>query len=156
MGMLFHYFPLPSPTPPPLSFIPWHFRRIGWWLMMASCLMSIYDSYQVFLKVAERAKARLANDIAAPMRVTYLSERSVEDSLQVETSQNTWVVAVSYICMLVYISVALGRFPHRVRSRFLVGLLGIFIVVASMAISLGACSGLRLKTTLIIWEVRIT
>ena len=89
------------------------------------------------------------------MKVSYLSERSVDDSLAVEASQNTWVVAVSYLCMLAYISVGLGRFPHRVRSRFLVGLLGIFIVAASMAISLGSCCVLGLKTTLIIWEVRL-
>ena len=106
-----------------------------------------------------RKQARLPNDVQAPMRVAYLSERSVEDSLsvrlfvvyicvfgvggvnvldlyietvstaspphshtptnqplnqQVETSENAWVVLVSYLCMLIYVSIALGRCPDMV------------------------------------------
>lgn len=38
---------------------------------------------EVFLRIAEESKTRLANDVHVPMTVTYLSERSVEDSLQV-------------------------------------------------------------------------
>ena len=48
------------------------------------------------------------------MTLHYLSERSIEDSLSIETGQNAWVVLVSYLCMLVYISLALGR--HRGRE----------------------------------------
>lgn len=36
--------------------------------------------------------------------------------LQVETSENAWVVLVSYLCMLVYVSFALGRCPDMVRG----------------------------------------
>lgn len=35
---------------------------------------------------------------------------------QVETSENAWVVLVSFLCMLIYVSVALGRCPDMVRS----------------------------------------
>jgi predicted RND superfamily exporter protein len=72
---------------------------------------------------------------------------------QEETAQNTWVVAASYLCMLAYISVALGRCPDLVRSRFLLGLLGIAIVLASLAAALGLLAFLGLHTTLIVWEV---
>lgn len=36
---------------------------------------------------------------------------------QVETSENAWVVLVSYLCMLVYVSLALGRCPDLVGAR---------------------------------------
>lgn len=108
---------------------------------------------EVFLKVAEEAKERLANDVQTPITITYLSERSVEDSLSIETRQNTWVAALSYIFMLIYISVSLGRFPSLLHSRMLVGLLGIMIVISSLLNSLGLLSYIGLHTTLIIWEV---
>ena len=108
---------------------------------------------EVFLDVAENSKNRYSNDIMAPMIVKYMAQRSVEDSLDVETSQNTWVIIVSYICMLLYVSLTLGQFPDLVRSRFWVALLGITIVVVSLSSSLGILSQFGLKTTLIIWEV---
>lgn len=42
----------------------------------------------------------------------------------------------------------------QVRSRFLLGVLGILVVVASLAVALGSLSLLGLHTTLIVWEVR--
>ncbi|GAB5036681.1 niemann-pick c1 protein [Nannochloropsis oceanica] len=107
----------------------------------------------VFLTEAQAAETLLANDLQTPMTLHYLSERSIEDSLSFETRQNTWVVLVSYLCMLIYISLALGRCPDRVRSRFLLGVLGIVIVVASLASSLGFWAYVGLHTTLIVWEV---
>jgi len=40
--------------------------------------------------------------------VVFLSERSVSDELKTETSQNVWVVVLSYLIMFIYISMALG------------------------------------------------
>ena len=67
---------------------------------------------EVFLKEIQAAEERLKNDLQTPMTLHYLSERSIQDSLSTETTQNTWVVLVSYLCMLIYISFALGQFIH--------------------------------------------
>ena len=38
--------------------------------------------------------------------------------------QNAWVVVISYVAMFIYVSLALGKFPHPVASRILLGLQG--------------------------------
>ncbi|CAM9577124.1 unnamed protein product [Discosporangium mesarthrocarpum] len=87
------------------------------------------------------------------MKVSYMAQRSVADSLSVEAGENAWILGVSYMCMFVYVSVALGSWRDSVRSRYLLGLTGITIVVASLAVSLGILSTLGVGTTLIVWEV---
>jgi len=72
--------------------------------------------------------------------VLFRFQRSIQDQLALEDKQNAFVVVVSYIAMFLYISVALGKFPHPVRSRSLLGLLGIFLVISSVGSALGMCS----------------
>ena len=43
--------------------------------------------------------------------------------MQVGT-QNAYVVVISYVAMFIYVSLALGKFPHPVASRALLGLQG--------------------------------
>ena len=97
---------------------------------------------EVFLRLTEEAAANLAKP--GPDRqvvsVTYMAQRSIQDALAVEDRQNAYVVVVSYIMMFLYISVALGKFPHPVRSRSLLGLLGILIVICAVGSALGMCS----------------
>jgi Niemann-Pick C1 protein len=86
-------------------------------------------------------------------KVVYLSERSVPDELAEETSQNVWVVIISYIMMFCYIALALGQFPSLVYSSFLLGLGGILIVAAAMIGSLGIVSYANIGLTMISAEV---
>lgn len=108
---------------------------------------------EVFLKIAEEAAARFPNDIQTPMDVVYYSERSVQDAIKQTTSDNEFVVVISYIIMFLYVSMALGRANDPVRSRFLLGLTGIFIVISSVSVSLGLCSAFGMSITLIVTEV---
>ena len=50
-----------------------------------------------------------------------MAERSVSDQLAVVDSQNQYIVVVSYCAMLLYIALALGKFPHPVASRASLG-----------------------------------
>lgn len=86
-------------------------------------------------------------------KVVYLSERSIPDELDNETTQNAWVVVLSYILMFIYISIALGEFPSGVFNGFLLGFGGILIVAASMVGSIGIVSYLNVGMTMISAEV---
>lgn len=55
--------------------------------------------------------------------------------------------------MFLYISVAIGEFPSRLHTRFLVGLGGIMIVVCSLIISIGVASWVGVELNLISSEV---
>ena len=96
----------------------------------------------VFLPLSRSAAENLRTGYGSrvPLSVTYMAQRSIQDELSVEDAQNAFVVVVSYVAMFFYISVALGKFPHPVRSRSLLGLLGIFIVIGSVGSALGMCS----------------
>ncbi|CAM9604287.1 unnamed protein product, partial [Phaeothamnion confervicola] len=63
----------------------------------------------VFMAVAAAAAARLAADVQAPMRLSYIAQRSVEDALAAQARDNAWVVVASYAAMLIYVALALGR-----------------------------------------------
>ncbi|CAM9650202.1 unnamed protein product [Laminaria digitata] len=82
-----------------------------------------------------------------------MAQRSVADSLSVEAGENAWVLAVSYLCMFLYVSLILGNPCHAVRSRYSLALTGITIVVASLATTIGLLSLAGVGTTLIVWEV---
>ena len=51
--------------------------------------------------------------------------------------------------MFIYVSLAIGQFPSRIHSGFLLGLSGIFIVLASVICSLGIMSFANVGVTLI-------
>lgn len=86
-------------------------------------------------------------------KVVYLSERSIPDELDDETTQNAWVVVLSYVLMFVYIGIAMGEFPSAVHNGFLLGFGGIMIVAASMIGSIGLVSYLNVGLTMISAEV---
>lgn len=87
------------------------------------------------------------------LAVSYMAQRSIQDEISAVGSQNTFVVIVSYAAMLMYISLALGKFPHPVYSRMLLGLQGMCIVGGSFVAALGVCSLAGLKITMIVEEV---
>ncbi|KAE8882295.1 hypothetical protein PF005_g1026 [Phytophthora fragariae] len=88
------------------------------------------------------------------MRLAYMAERSVADSLVVQTNQNAFIVVVSYLVMFLYVSASLGKFTDPVRSRFGLGLTGILIVLLSLGAAMGvSCAILQMEVTMITLEV---
>jgi Niemann-Pick C1 protein len=88
------------------------------------------------------------------MKLTYMAERSVADSLVVQTKQNAFVVVISYLVMFLYVSLSLGKFTHPVYSRFGLGLTGILIVLLALGISMGvSCALFQMEVTMITLEV---
>ena len=87
------------------------------------------------------------------LRIFYMMERSVSDELEIETEQNILVVVISYIAMFIYISMMMGEFPSLTKSRILVGLGGIFVVILSCLGAFAIVSLFGIKQTLISAEV---
>lgn len=88
------------------------------------------------------------------LKLTFMAQRSIADSLAVQTSQNAFVVVVSYVVMFVYVSMSLGRFQDPVHSRFGLGVTGIMIVLLSLGAAMGVSSALlRVDVTMITLEV---
>ncbi|CAH0493518.1 unnamed protein product [Peronospora farinosa] len=130
---------------------------------------------EVFLKIAEQAAEsfkplggnssdefiwdsvedqELAHAGIDGMKLTYMAQRSVADSLIVQTNQNAFIVVVSYLVMFFYVSASLGKFKDPVRSRFGLGLTGIVIVLLSLGAAMGiSCSILQMDVTMITIEV---
>lgn len=72
-----------------------------------------------------------------PVKIDYLAERSIEDDVALESSQNTFIVILSYLLMFIYVSIAIGFFPSKIHNKFLLGLAGIFLVVCSVLSAIG-------------------
>ena len=87
------------------------------------------------------------------LRIFYMMERSVSDELEIESAQNVVVVVISYLAMFIYISMMMGEFPSITKSRILVGLGGIFVVILSCLGAFAIVSLFGIKQTLISAEV---
>ncbi|OAQ74131.1 patched sphingolipid transporter (Ncr1) [Pochonia chlamydosporia 170] len=96
------------------------------------------------------------------LRLSFTTEISLEQELNKSTNTDAKIVVVSYIVMFIYACMALGTpFKHifrnpallLVESKVTLGLLGIIIVLMSIAASIGFFSWVGLKATLIIVEV---
>ncbi len=96
---------------------------------------------------------KAANFSAPGLTASYMAQRSISDQLVVVDNQNKDVVVVSYVAMLLYVAVSLGKFPHVIASRSLLGLLGILIVVASVLAALSLASLFGEHVTMIVVEV---
>lgn len=92
------------------------------------------------------------------MGIYGLLQNSLEIELNRQTTANAVAIGISYIVMFLYVTIALGRFTIWKRfvidSRAILALGGITIVGISLLISFAFFNALRLKTTLIIAEVR--
>ena len=96
------------------------------------------------------------------LRLSFNTEISLEQELNKSTNTDAKIVIISYIVMFVYACMALGtplkhifRNPAvlLVESKVTLGLVGIIIVLMSIAASIGFFSWVGLKATLIIVEV---
>ncbi|KAK2074748.1 hypothetical protein P8C59_008931 [Phyllachora maydis] len=110
------------------------------------------------LEVQDEAKHR-------GLRLSFSTEISLEEELNKSTNTDAKIIVISYIIMFLYASVALGsttlsfrevlRNPALtlVESKFTLGVVGILIVLMSIAASIGLFSWAGLKATLIIVDV---
>lgn len=107
------------------------------------------------LEVQQEAKER-------GLRLSFNTEISLTQELNRSTNTDAKIVVVSYIVMFIYACLALGtplkhifRNPAvlLVQSKVTLGLVGIIIVLLSIAASIGFFSWVGLKATLIIVEV---
>ena len=99
------------------------------------------------------------------LRLSFSTEISLEEELNKSSNTDAKIVAISYLVMFFYASVALGsttlslreilRNPAvwLVQSKFTLGIVGILIVLMSIVASVGLFSWLGIKATLIIAEV---
>eukprot|EP00892_Ulva_mutabilis_P006437 jgi/Ulvmu1/4165/UM019_0144.1 len=113
------------------------------------------------LLYAARTKiARLAAQ--HDLDVSWSTESSVQSELLRESLLDAPTVALSYLAMLTYIALALGRGPwdcsspwtrRVVQSRVLLGVAGVGVVVLSVLSGLGVCSAAGVSASLIVMEV---
>lgn len=99
------------------------------------------------------------------LRLSFSTEISLEQELNKSTNTDAKVVAISYVMMFVYASLALGSTTFSLRaffrnpstslveSKFTLGVVGILIVLMSISASVGLFSAAGIKVTLIIAEV---
>lgn len=93
------------------------------------------------------------NDDMLKLKIDYLSERSIPDELGKIGAQNQFVIMVSYLLMFLYVGMALGYFPSFVHNRFLLGFIGIVVVLMSLAIAIGITFFMNIPLSLISVEV---
>eukprot|EP01100_Stratorugosa_tubuloviscum_P013850 TRINITY_DN711_c2_g4_i1.p1 TRINITY_DN711_c2_g4~~TRINITY_DN711_c2_g4_i1.p1 ORF type:complete len:1200 (+),score=521.97 TRINITY_DN711_c2_g4_i1:261-3860(+) len=93
------------------------------------------------------------------LNMSYSAQRSVEDELSRETAADISTVTISYLVMFIYVSFALGTYnpfsikTFFIKSKFMLGLGGVFIVIMSILAAAGFLSICGVAATLIISEV---
>ena len=87
------------------------------------------------------------------MKADYLAERSIQDNIVLESSQNASIVVISYILMFLYVSIAIGFFPNMIHMKFGLGLVGILVVIFSLFAGIGLTFYWNQKITMISFEV---
>ena len=99
------------------------------------------------------------------LRLSFTTESSLEEELNKNTNTDATIIIISYLVMFLYASLALGsttvtasmilRNPKQalVQSKFSLGIVGILIVLMSVAASVGLFAACGVKATLIIAEV---
>lgn len=107
---------------------------------------------KLLLKTQKEAKER-------GLRLSFNTEMSLEKELNKSTNTDAKIVILSYVCMFLYASVALGGVlpgfsrESLIHTKFSLGLFGIFVVLLSVIVSVGFFSFFNISATLIIAEV---
>ena len=115
------------------------------------------DWEAIYLDVVRDIRADfVANGI--PLDLHYSAERSVQDELARSTDADIPTIGISYAVMFLYISLALGRlWPvdryFLVRTKFVLALSAILLVLFSLAIAVGLVASMGVEVTPIISEV---
>lgn len=87
------------------------------------------------------------------VKADYLAERSVQDNIILESAQNSGIVVISYMLMLLYVSLAIGFFPNPIHTKFGLGIAGILVVIGALLTSIGVTFYWNQKLTMISAEV---
>jgi Niemann-Pick C1 protein len=99
------------------------------------------------------------------LRVSFTTEASIEQELNKSSNTDAKIVAISYVIMFIYASLALGSTAVTwksvltnpanvfVQSKFSLAVVGILIVLMSVSASVGFFSAVGIQVTLIIAEV---
>ena len=86
-----------------------------------------------------------------------LFQRSIQDELNRESRSDVVTIALSYLIMFIYVSLALGQYKSvstlLLYSKVCLGLAGVVIVMLSVVCSIGVYSYFGVPLTLIIIEV---
>ena len=121
------------------------------------------ETFEEELKMTLMDVAREAGERG--LRLSFNTEISLEQELNKSTNTDAKIVVISYLIMFLYASLALGsttlaartilRNPANalVQSKFMLGIVGIVIVLMSVSASVGLFSACGIKVTLIIAEV---
>jgi len=88
-----------------------------------------------------------------PLKADYMAERSIPDNISEETSENTFVIVISYCLMFLYVGSAIGHLPSTVHSKFSLGFAGIFVVISALISAIGITFYMNQKLTMISAEV---
>ncbi|KAF3986596.1 hypothetical protein FT663_04328 [Candidozyma haemuli var. vulneris] len=94
------------------------------------------------------------------LHISFSTESSLEEELNQSTNTDVKIVVISYLVMFLYASLALGgkiptKFDRKtfVKTRFLLGLSGIIMILLSVTSAAGVFAVIGIKSTLIIAEV---
>ena len=87
------------------------------------------------------------------LRITYMLQRSVNDELADETSQNYIIVVISYALMFIYVSCSLSKHWNSVGSSILLSLSGLIYIVLSVFVTYSLCGLFGVTANLISLEV---
>lgn len=84
--------------------------------------------------------------------ILFFKKRSIQDVLNSIISQDFKYVIISYVIMLVYVCIALGKLDF-VESRILVGICAVCSIILSIILSLGLCCAAGISFSPISLEV---
>jgi Niemann-Pick C1 protein len=87
------------------------------------------------------------------LKADYLAERSIPDNISEESSENAFVIVISYILMFLYVGSAIGHVPSTVHSKYALGFSGIFVVISALISAIGITFYMNIKLTMISAEV---
>jgi Niemann-Pick C1 protein len=86
-------------------------------------------------------------------KINYMLQRTVNDELKKETSQNYIIVVISYLLMFLYVSLSLSKHWNRVGSSILLSLCGLLYIGLSVFTTYSVCGLFNIKANLISLEV---
>ncbi|XP_037025848.1 NPC intracellular cholesterol transporter 1 homolog 1b [Bradysia coprophila] len=99
----------------------------------------------------------LKNYSSLEMEFAFSAERSIEDGIEEISQAEIPTVVVSYVVMFIYIAIALGKIRScrylMIETKITLATGGIFVVLASVACSLGFFGYLGISTTMLTIEV---
>ncbi|KAJ6243895.1 npc intracellular cholesterol transporter 1 [Anaeramoeba flamelloides] len=123
--------------------------------MFITYMLQDYKQNQTIAKIWEDKWLEIAikhNEKAKHIKIHRWAQRSIEDEIGRESKTDIPTIAISYLCMFVYVAIALGGI-HLVRGKILLGFSGVIMVLMSLVIAFGLCCYADVKISMVISEV---